>query len=379
MTKYLIIRDNNVCYVAADLKPDGKLIGKRLLHFKLFIEGENKYSPLTVKSADGEYVDDYFRVRYKENINIDGSPVFQDEQGLYSVATLEDYSGEKLTVSDFNVDAPPVRNLLNGITLTQLKPHGCQMMGYIIDTVHKNTVVIDGGNYVDGDALEQKLSERGGYVDHWFITHYHDDHIGAIMKVLEHGRIKIGKMYFNFPPASALSAADPKNLDYVDKFLSLLTDKIQVVTAAKGDKFSIDGLTVKVLNDPCFLPRENFANDSGLVFKVETGDNNILFTGDIGDSRGGELLRDENFRREISDCTVVQMSHHGNWGVDNEFYDLTPVKYCLYPTPLWLWNNDRGEGKHTSFWTTLQTRELMRDRNVLKSFTSLFDEDTVIK
>ena len=379
MTKYLIVREDNRCFVSDFLKSDGEYLGERLLHFKIFIDkGENKYSPLTIKSANGDYIDDYFRTRYCENVNIDRSPVYKDDKGVYSAVILEDYDGERIGVSDFSI-VEPVKSLLNGVTLTQLKPHGYQMMGYIIDTVHKKTVVIDGGDYVDGDALEDELVKRGGYVDLWFITHYHCDHIGAIMKVLENGKIKFGKMYFNFPSESELKAADPQNADYVKKFLSLLKDKSNVFTTKRGDVAIIDGLTVKTLNDPYCLPRDNFANDSGVVFKVETGGANVLFTGDIGDKRGDELLRDEYFKREISDCVVVQMSHHGNWGVNEAFYGATAVKYCLYPTPLWLWNNDRGQGKHTSFWTTLQTREWMRDKNVLISYTSACNENNVIK
>ena len=227
--------------------------------------------------------------------------------------------------------------------------------------------------------MEKELLKRGGNVDSWFITHYHCDHVGAIIKVFENGKIKTDKMYFNFPPTSVISEFNKSDAEYVEKFLSAIKGKVEVITPKRGDRIEIDGITVKVLNEPSLKLQKNFANDTSIVYKVETKKENILFTGDIGDERSEELLADEYFKKEISDCTVVQMSHHGNWGATKNFYNSTSAKYLLYPTPLWLWDNNRGEGKHTSFWTTLETREWMRDMNALKSYTSTHGEDVIIK
>ena len=379
MTTYLTVSKNGAKVSSVNPALGLKCIGRKLVHFKIDIKGENKYSPVVLKSANGLYVDDYFRTGVPENVNVDGNPVYRDERGIFSVVILEDYNGENVSVTDFNAEEPPTGELLGGNVLTQLKACGIQMMGYILDTVQGKTVVIDGGNYVDGEALLNHLTERGGHVDYWFITHYHDDHIGAVIKVFESGRVKVENICLAFPSRKLLLTADPKFVDYVSDFLSLIKDKTNIINVRKGDEFIADGLKIKVINDPCYKIRENFANDTSVMYKVTAGNTDILFTGDIGDKFSDELIKDDGIKAEISGCTVVQMSHHGNSGASKSFYDCINIKYCLYPTPLWLWNNDRGQGKHTSFWTTLETRIWMRDKNVLKSYTSAFGEDIKIK
>jgi hypothetical protein len=58
------------------------------------------------------------------------------------------------------------------------------------------------------------------------------------------------------------------------------------------------------------------------------------------------------------------MAHHGQGGVSKEFYEYIGVKRCIWPTPLWLWNNDRGEGFDTGPYLTVRTREWMDEMGV---------------
>jgi hypothetical protein len=43
-------------------------------------------------------------------------------------------------------------------------------------------------------------------------------------------------------------------------------------------------------------------------------------------------------------------------------------KYCLWPTPKWLWDNDQGNGKNTGPWKTLEVRSWMENLNVEKNY-----------
>ena len=58
---------------------------------------------------------------------------------------------------------------------------------------------------------------------------------------------------------------------------------------------------------------------------------------------------------------VVQMAHHGQNGVDKEFYAHIMPKVCLYCTPDWLWENDNGGGRNSGPWKTLETRRWMEE------------------
>ena len=58
-------------------------------------------------------------------------------------------------------------------------------MGYLYKTPNGQIVAIDGGNPSDKDTVINAIKELGGHVHHWFITHYHDDHVGAIIETLK--------------------------------------------------------------------------------------------------------------------------------------------------------------------------------------------------
>ena len=163
----------------------------------------------------------------------------------------------------------------------------------------------------------------------------------------------------------------------VEKWLHTLPSDAILITPKKGDCYEIDSVKVRVLNNAAFEKNIEYVNNTSIVYKLETGKTNVLFTGDLA-LKCNAYLCDEWFRKQLSDCTVVQMSHHGNNGVCRDFYEYTAVEICLYPTPLWLWNNDRGGGKNSSFWTTLHTREWMREKNVKKNYTAITDKTAVI-
>lgn len=66
----------------------------------------------------------------------------------------------------------------------------------------------------------------------------------------------------------------------------------------------------------------------------------------------------------------VQVFHHGNDGADFSFYEVVHPDYCLWPSPLWLWGNDNGGGYDSESWTTMETRQWMKDLDVKRNFVS---------
>lgn len=84
--------------------------------------------------------------------------------------------------------------------------------------------------------------------------------------------------------------------------------------------------------------------------------------------------------REFPDklkCPVVQMAHHGQDGVTEEFYRAVQPKVALWCAPEWLWNNDCGNGFNTGPWKTVETRGWMEK---LKTVNYRFEKEiTVLK
>jgi len=64
------------------------------------------------------------------------------------------------------------------------------------------------------------------------------------------------------------------------------------------------------------------------------------------------------------------MSHHGQHGVYESFYQAVQPEYCLWPTPCWLWNNDNGGGPGSGKWLTPEVRAWIEKLKVKKNFVA---------
>ena len=367
--KYLIVYEDG-CFCESEVMDFTAFQQKEkvFVHFLFKTEGYKAYSDIELYDVDGELIDSCF-VSYKwENVNAETSS-YEENGRRFVVLKVQNDSEEKYALKTVAFNQP-MGNLFDGGVLYQIAPQKAQIMGYVYVTKTGQVLAFDGGMDGDKAALLRIIQKYGGVVHHWFITHYHNDHIGAIIELFKDSSVKVEKLYFDFPSPELLVDRGDGDNPLVEKWLSLIPQETQVITPKQGDVYALNAATVTVLNNAAFDILHDFSNNSSVVYKLDTGKTKVLFTGDL-ERKGDEYLGNPWFVEQLSDCTVVQMSHHGQKGVSKKFYDATAVEVCLYPTPLWLWNNDRGGGKNSSFWTTLYTREWMRERNVKKSYTSI--------
>ena len=264
---------------------------------------------------------------------------------------------------------------LGGGSLLQIANRSCvQMMSYIIDCPKGGTIVIDGGMHCqeDADELYRLLESRGKRVDIWFFTHCHNDHYGAWLKLMEDGRfdIDVGALCFHFPDREWLLSREDR--EYTERLFAALDGcHIPIVTPRAGEVLSCGGIDVEILNEPIGYQEYPSINPTSILLKVHFPNRSVLFLGDF--DVWAEKKYEENFSTEKLRCDIVQMAHHGQKGVSREFYELIAPKYCLYPTPAWLWENNigrfgtqktRGQGP----FTTLETRRWMAELQVIESF-----------
>ena len=90
-----------------------------------------------------------------------------------------------------------------------------------------------------------------------------------------------------------------------------------------------------------------------------------MFLGDLGVEGGIQLI--ETVPSEELKCEFVQMAHHGQNGVSQEFYRMIRPKICLFDAPLWLWENYLPEAepvKGSGPFKTLLTRAWMEELGV---------------
>ncbi len=262
---------------------------------------------------------------------------------------------------------------LGGGSLLQISARTLtQMMSYVVTTPGGKCIVIDGGNKCpeDAEALYNEIAAHGKRVEYWYITHAHSDHIGALtylMETMENFDIEIGTMCFNFPSSEWLAAGNfSPDSDMTFDFLRLLGEKrIPIKTVVTGDVIECDGIRVEILHHPEDYQNYKNINSTSIIFKLSFPKRDVLFTGDFEAPAQPEFMRKRD--PKSLRCDILQMPHHGQNGVNREFYELVMPKICLYTAPIWLWENNRyrcldpetrGKGPFTIFQTRAWMEEL---------------------
>ena len=242
-----------------------------------------------------------------------------------------------------------------------------QMMSYIIRTPNGKNIVIDGGRPGDAKYLREKIGEYGNHVDMWLITHCHDDHFCALMEILKDQQdMTIEKIYYNFPTRDWLNKIEP--MDVNNEFIDIIESRSDLFFVVKQyDELEIDGINISVLNDPLALTKETDTkgigiNDTSVVFRFTFPNKKTsLFLGDLG-LRAGDLLEEEYGDKLKSD--IVQMAHHGQDGAGENVYKRIRPEVGMWTAPMWLWNNDTGNGFNTHTFKTVIVRGWMEKLGV---------------
>lgn len=257
------------------------------------------------------------------------------------------------------------------IYLTQLSPQGTrQMMGYLLKTSTGKLIVIDGGTTDDTEQLIDKINKNGSKVDYWFLTHAHDDHIGAFTQVVKNTDIEIENIYVSVNELEWYKQNEPGRLEFTKTFLDTLSQekiKNKVIKPTLNEKIKIDNIEIEILGIKNPEITENAGNEQSMVFTINTGKTKLLFLGDTGVKSSEKLLANQ---KEKLKSDIVQMSHHGQAGATKELYQAINPKICLWSTPEWLWNNDIGTGKNSGTWKTLETRNWMQELKVKKHYVA---------
>ena len=250
-------------------------------------------------------------------------------------------------------------------TLWQLPAQtGNQMNSYVMRTAHGRLIVIDGGYDLDAGYLKGFLAALGNSVAAWFISHQHLDHVDALTEVLKKpGDLQVEQILGSLLPSSWIATHEKDQVHTtLELHEALEAASREVVELELGQVLEIDGVGFEVLGIGNPEITVNAINNSSLVMRVWDHAKSILFPGDLGVEGGRKLLEGPYRDRLRSD--YVQMAHHGQNGVDEEFYQAVGASCCLWPTPLWLWDNDAGDGGGSGPWKTLEVRAWMDKLNI---------------
>lgn len=260
--------------------------------------------------------------------------------------------------------------------LTQ-HPDDSGNQGLFYSLQNRNTgtlILIDGGNPQNANQVKQVIKKKGGKVDYWFLTHYHNDHIGAFNALWAEYRDRIGTVYVNpldwetFKPI--IHPWDTP--ESFSTFIEQTADADNVITLYTGDELDIDGAHVKVYSAFDEHVRElstDWPNDSSLVMKFQFAQDSLLITGDL--SRAaiplGEYLLETYGTSELH-ADYVQAGHHGNWGQPIAFYEALQPRVLFQDAPEWLMTGDEYDAKDLKVWRDSHGIETHDFRDAPKSF-----------
>ena len=239
-----------------------------------------------------------------------------------------------------------------------------QMMSYILQTSEGNVIVIDGGNYEDAANLKHILkTSYGNRVTAWWITHPHSDHIGALCKILtDEDKPEIEHIYhsrFSEKHLKLEASAGDSTKKFYSRLDTLKRTKVKGNVRA-GEDYDIDGVRIKVLGVTNEEIKTNAYNNSSMILRFEDDTKSVLFLADTGVESGEKVLK--KFPKYLN-CDYIQVAHHGQKGVSEDFYKAIRFKACLWPTPDWLWNATEG---NVNQWETWKTRQWMEEKEIME-------------
>ena len=259
-------------------------------------------------------------------------------------------------------------------TLWQIPLHRTTTQGnsYVFRTKEGKVVVMDGGVAGEADYLRGFLAALGNVVDIWFLSHPHSDHIGALNEILKNpDGVEIKSVYHSAFSSDFYENVEPDSRDLTAEFYGHLEQLAKggckvVDVKEPGMVIELGRLKFKILGVKNEDIRKNAYNNSCMIIRVWDSVRSVVFLGDAGLEQGDRLLGGP-FRNDL-DCDYLQLAHHAQRGVSKDFYRTIKFNACLWPTPLWLFNNDAGKGYNTHSWETVEIRNLMDELGIKKHF-----------
>ena len=196
-----------------------------------------------------------------------------------------------------------------------------------IVTPKNETILIDGGGSLGTDfdvgesTLLPYILDRGyKKIDLMFVSHFDQDHIGGLFKILE--ELKVEKV--------CISKQEEDSENY-QKFLNIVKEKnIQVLVVKIGDKIVLDkNLYFDILWPKDKQIEENKLNNNAIVMKLNYNNFSMMFTGDIEKKAEEEII--ETYKNsKILESDILKVAHHGSkTSTTDEFLSRVKPKIAL--------------------------------------------------
>ena len=247
---------------------------------------------------------------------------------------------------------------------------------FIITTDDGKIIVIDGGHRTETENFISYLKELTGndrpHIDAWFLSHAHDDHCEVFLETVERYSdvVSFDRVYSDFPDADFYKGVDEASFKILTDYYRLLpkfSDK--AVRLHEGMDLTVGSAEFRILYT--FNPEWKPCNEGSNIMRMDLGGKSVMWNGDVG-KNAGDYVVDKYGRTGMLKCDICKMSHHGQNGVDRNFYEAVDPEICLWPTPTWVYDNRNGNLK------TFETREWVSDLGVKKEYKSFEGNQIII-
>ena len=237
---------------------------------------------------------------------------------------------------------------------------------FIITTDDGKVIVIDGGHRTETDYFIEYLKAVTGdkkpHIDAWFLSHAHDDHCEVFLEVVENrgSELTFDRVYANFPEASFYDGSDEWAVMVITEYNRLMPSfRDKAAQLSEGDVFNIGSAKFTVFYT--FNSEWKNCNEGSTIMRMDLGGVSVMFTGDAGVNAGNYVV-EKYAGTGVLDCDICKMAHHGQDGVDKNFYEAVSPEICLWPTPSWVWDNRNGNLK------TLEVRAWIEELGVRMNY-----------
>lgn len=249
-----------------------------------------------------------------------------------------------LICCQFDVHADP------GMMYTMINVSGEHLNGdaHLMKFANGQVYLIDAGNEgsCGGKKLISYLKKNGiKKIDKLFISHAHRDHYGGLIDLLS-SAIVVREIYFNTPDKETCDQERPWGCDYdhvmnVRRFIE--KKKIKLKSMRTGDVYKPHGNSklqvLFVQNGSHQDIGKTDINDTSAVMKLTSGNQSVLFTGDLN-WKVGEFLAGKSFELKAD---ILKVPHHGTEGAaTNWFFDAVQPRVAMIPSLSSLWTSERS-------------------------------------
>jgi len=274
------------------------------------------------------------------------------EQVTQELTTQEQTTGETTENNENSVHPPkpPLEESDSRWTITQYADDsGNQGLFYTL--YQKSTgkfIVIDGGWSQNAGQVRNVIKAHGNVVNAWFLTHYHNDHIGAFNEIYKNpGDIRIEQI-FDSPIGYDRYLAVAQTWDmpeYLEEYQKYTKEATNVQHLSRGEVLSFGDLNCQVLNayDSYIDSRGDIPNKLSLMLRFSGKEKSFLFCGDCYDEDLSNYLIGQY--GDGLKSTFVQLGHHGNHSMTTEFYEKVSPTEVFFDAPLWLMTGEQFNAK----------------------------------